>query len=327
MKSIKKILVPTDFSDDSQTACIHAQQLAEIYGARADLLHIIPLIRYFDESLQRLGTPFDMEKNIYPKVRKESEKRLQKQLDNYFHEHNRGSFYVKIDRKPSKVIAEHALDNGYDLIVMGAKGSHKTDLVKGTTTEKVIRHSSVPVYVVNSKASIDNINAILVPTDISDVSLQAFVTAIELSNRFDAEIILFHVLELYGTLSENIPRQMGTEEEVAIYQKLIREVNQILQTRFSGSYKIELGSIPFSDHIVYKEGKNVRHIPLKTVIAKGVNAHHEIENYVPGNADLLVMSTHGHSGLAHFFLGSTTEKVAQHVDIPTLTIRPNKDLK
>jgi len=324
MKPIKRILVPTDFSDDANEACVHAQQIAEMYGAKIDLLHVIPLIHYFNESLQRLGTPFDMEKDIYPKVRKESEKRLQNKMNDLLYEVNRGSFFVKIDRKPSNVIMDHAKEGDYDLIVIGAKGSHKTELLKGTITEKVIRRSEVPVYVVPSGASTENIKNIMVPTDISDISIQALPVAAQLARHLDAGIMLFHVLELYGTLSENIPRELGTTEELAIYQKLLESIDQMLKENYEDKLTLEHGSEPFGDYLVLNEGSQTTRIPIGTVIKKGINAHYQIENYVPGNADMLVMSTHGHSGLAHFFLGSTTEQVAQHVNIPTITIRPDK---
>ena len=59
------------------------------------------------------------------------------------------------------------------------------------------------------------------------------------------------------------------------------------------------------------------------MIEKGVSAHIGIEEYAPSHADVVVMATHGHSGLAHFFLGSTTEKVAQSLDMPVLTVKPD----
>ena len=324
MRPIKKILVPTDFSNDANNACSLAQNLAEMYGAKVDLLHVIPLIQYFNESIQRLGTPLDMEKDVYPRVRKESEQQLQNQMDDYLHENNKGHFIVNIDRKPSKNIIEEANASGYDLIVIGAKGSHETEMLKGSITEKVIRYSNVPVFVATDSASLDNIKRIMVPTDVSEISLLSLPIAAQMARYFNAEIVLFHVLELYGTLSENIPREFGTTEEVTIYHRLLKEIKKIIPDIFREEVEVESGNEPFSDYLVVKQDNNVDRIHLKTVIKKGVNAHYEIENYAPDNADLLVMSTHGHSGLAHFFLGSTTEKVAQHVDIPTLTIRPQK---
>ena len=55
---------------------------------------------------------------------------------------------------------------------------------------------------------------------------------------------------------------------------------------------------------------------------KGISAHHEIVDFVNDEGDMLVMSTHGRTGLARVFIGSTTEQISRHIDKPLLTIRP-----
>jgi nucleotide-binding universal stress UspA family protein len=59
------------------------------------------------------------------------------------------------------------------------------------------------------------------------------------------------------------------------------------------------------------------------VILKSVVAHHEIVDYANENADLVVMSTHGRTGLSRMLLGSTTEQVIQHLKKPQITIKPD----
>tara|TARA_A200000113_G_scaffold207819_1_gene205666 strand:- start:807 stop:998 length:192 start_codon:yes stop_codon:yes gene_type:complete len=60
---------------------------------------------------------------------------------------------------------------------------------------------------------------------------------------------------------------------------------------------------------------------LKTVVFKGVSAHHEIVDYADKNGDLMVMSTHVRTGLAHILIGSITEQAARHSKKRMLTIR------
>jgi nucleotide-binding universal stress UspA family protein len=63
-------------------------------------------------------------------------------------------------------------------------------------------------------------------------------------------------------------------------------------------------------------------ISTKIVIQKG-NAAEKILNYISDNGiDLVIMSTHGHSGGARFFTGSTADKVIKHSPIPVLAITP-----
>jgi nucleotide-binding universal stress UspA family protein len=66
MHSINKILVPTDFSDNASHAYSYTQKIAARYGAKVDLIHIIPTLQYFSESLEQLCMPLDMEQDVYP---------------------------------------------------------------------------------------------------------------------------------------------------------------------------------------------------------------------------------------------------------------------
>lgn len=82
----------------------------------------------------------------------------------------------------------------------------------------------------------------------------------------------------------------------------------------------------FTDKIVLRREGSEKTFPLKTVITRGVSAHYEIERCAPEHADLVIMTTHGYSGLAHFFLGSTTEMVVRHVQIPVVTQKPSREV-
>jgi len=62
---------------------------------------------------------------------------------------------------------------------------------------------------------------------------------------------------------------------------------------------------------------------MVSLIKKGFSAHSEIIEYANENVDLVVMSTHGRTGIARVLLGSTTGIVAQHLEKPLLTLRPS----
>lgn len=79
------------------------------------------------------------------------------------------------------------------------------------------------------------------------------------------------------------------------------------------------------DEVIFTDGESHRSVNLFTKIEKGISAHYEIESYASDNADLVIIATHGHSGLAHLILGSTAEKVAQYVKKPVITIRPQEN--
>lgn len=325
MVSFKKILVPTDFSKGAEGAYSISQKIADTFGGTVDFIHIIPTIKYFNESLKGLGVPLDMNNDIYPKVIDESEHQLKKGMNDYLKEENKGQQFVKIDRRPSEAIAEFASENDYDLIVMGAKGAHETSMIRGGTTERVIRKSRVPVFSVDDRFEFANIKNVVMTTDTSSLSFAAFPMALAMADSCDAKLTLYHVIEMYGSASEDIPRVPEKGEMVSIYEAIIERLNTYLAERGLDHIHVQKTGVTFEDEVTITDGENSRMVPLFTKIEKAVSAHYEIENYTSESADLVVMATHGHSGFAHLILGSTAEKIAEYVKKPVITIRPDKD--
>lgn len=324
MINFKKILVPTDFSEGAENAYSVSQKVADTFGGTIDFINIIPTFKYVNESIKRLGVPFDMDEDIYPRIIDESEQKLKKAMDSYLKDKNKGKYYVKIDRRPSDAIIEHAKKHSYDLIIMGARGRHESRMMRGSNTERVIRKSKIPVFSVDKSFDTEKIHNIVMPTDTSELSLVAFPMAASLADAFEAKLTLFHVVELYGGISEEIPKEPGKGEMISIYEAIIKRLNDYLAKQEIDNLHIQRTGVTFEDEIVISDENNSRTIPLYTKIEKAVSAHYEIENYASEYADLVVMATHGHSGFAHLILGSTAEKVAQYVKKPVITIRPDQ---
>ncbi|NGP89490.1 universal stress protein [Fodinibius halophilus] len=322
MKKINKILVPTDFSVNSVIAYQHAQQIAESFGAQIDLIHVIPTLKYFNDSISQLGAPISMDSDIYPKIQEQTSEKLTEQMQMNIAEEYRGELLRPIHRRASSKICEVANEGEYDLIIMASKGGHGTPLLRGSTTEKIIRHSQVPVFTVDDSLGIEGLGRILVPTDGSDISFSALPIALSLAEIYDAELTLFHAIELYGSPMQDVIGSPQQSDESNIYTALIDSLESYLAD--NDEVSINRHKDDFEDQLVISHGASNRSVHLKTVIDKGVSAHLAIEDYASENADMVVMTTHGHSGLAHFFLGSTTEKVSQHLSIPVLTVKPEK---
>ena len=325
MIELKKILVPTDFSKGAEVAYPIAQNIADTFGGVIDFIHIIPTIKYFNESLKRLGVPLDMNKDIYPQIIDESELKISKAMNQYLKEKNKGKHIIKVERRPAEAIANYAKSNGYDLIIMGSKGKHESSLIRGGTTERVIRKSKVPVFSLDNRFDKNNVKNVVLTTDSSELSLAAFPLALSIADVFGADLTLFHVIELYGTISEEIPRNPVKGEAVSIYEGIIDRINSYLAKRGLDHIHVQRTGVTFEDEVTITEGDKSRKVQLFTKIEKGISAHYEIEAYASESADLLVMATHGHSGLAHLILGSTAEKVAQYVKKPVITIRPEEN--
>jgi nucleotide-binding universal stress UspA family protein len=325
MITLNKILVPTDFSEGAEQAYSVAQNIADTFGGTIDFIHVIPTLKYVNESIKRLGVPIDLHKDIYPKVIDHAEEKLQAGMKEYIKKENHGKYFVKIERKPSDTITRFASEQGYDLIVMGSKGRDQSKMLRGTVNERVIRRSKVPVFSVNRDLDANDIKNIVMPTDTSELSISAFPLAASLADTFGARLTLFHVIELYGSISEDIPRTPGKGEMVSIYEAIIERINNYLTKRKFENIHIQRTGVTFEDEITITDADEGRTVPLFTKIEKGVSAHYEIESYTDDEADLVIMATHGHSGFAHLILGSTAEKVAQYVKKPVITVRPEEE--
>ncbi len=324
MIELKKILVPTDFSKGSEVAYSVAQNIADTFGGEIDFIHIIPTLKYFNESIKRLGVPLDINKDVYPQIIDESEIRLKKAMDQYLKEKNKGKYIIKVERRPSEKIVTYADKHGYDLIIMGSRGKDESRFVRGGTTERVIRKSKIPVFSVDDRFDKNKVKNVMMSTDSSELSLAAFPLAVSIADSYNADLTLFHVIELYGAASEDIPRSPEKGEGISIYEAIINRTNQYLSKRKIENIHIQRTGITFEDEVIITDGDQSRKVNLFTKIEKGISAHYEIESYASEHADLVVMATHGHSGFAHLILGSTAEKVAQYVKKPVITIRPDE---
>ncbi|MFO7845897.1 MAG: universal stress protein [Balneolaceae bacterium] len=326
MIRFNKILVPTDFSKGAESAYAAAQKIADTLGGKVDLLHVVPTIKYLAESAKRLGTPIDLNKDVYPKVFEEAEHQLEKAMSQYFKEETKGDFKVIIDRKPSETIAEYASKHNYDLIVIGAKGKDESKMMRGSTTEKVVRKAKVPVFSIEGRLNEHDVKNIVMTTDGSPLSFTAFPMSVALADIFNAKLTLLQILELYGnSVLGNIPKP-SSDEILAVYEEIISRLNQFLDDQGIETIHVRRTGVSFEDEVTITESDGSRVIPLETKVEKGISAHYEIESYTTDHADLVVMATHGHSGFAHLILGSTAEKVAQYVKKPVITVRPHKNL-
>ncbi len=142
------------------------------------------------------------------------------------------------------------------------------------------------------------VKRILVPTDFSDCSQRGIEYAISLAKDFQAQIFLLHVMELpvYGLdLSLMHPRAI-----MSVRHKLMEMMQQwVDQLKNQG---------------VEVEGNFVTGVPSIEILEAAKK--HE--------ADLIVMGTHGRTGLAHIMLGSTAERVIQRARCPVLTVKAIK---
>jgi len=319
---VQHILVPTDFSERSEKAIEVAGSMVDFFGCTVDLIHTVPLMKYFHESMDPLGVPFSIEKHLYPHCLERAQEQLEALAEKYIKKEYRGSLITNVERRASEAIVNHANSGEYDLVLMAAKGAHNTIHMMGGTTEKVIRHSHIPVLSVDEAISEKSIHTIMVPIDFSESSYFSVVPAFELAKEFDAKIVLFNVIELYSAGSDMVPYVPTTINEDGIYENLINRLQEYLEEHEHYNLDIHRTGVTFQDVLVNTDDDSMHSVELVTKVVKGISAHREISDYANNDADLVVMSTHGRTGLARVFIGSTAEQVSRQLHVPLLTVRP-----
>ena len=322
MLSIKKILVPTDFSENAATAYNMAHQIAARFDAKVDFIHVIQTLHYFNKSIAKLSVPLKTDEDLYPQLQKQASHKIKKLMGDYLKAENKGEGIVQIASRPSRAIARHAERNGYDLVLMATLGQHESNFLIGSVAEKVIRYSRVPVLSTGT-SNLDSIKNILLPTDGSHTSLKVLPLVIPIALSFGATIHLFHAQELYGSAVGRAQKNPYRTEEENIRDGIYGAIEEFL-SHSEKQVELRRGD-DFESQLVYYEGASSSTINMNMVIERGVSAHRAITEHAAENADIVMMTTHGRSGLAHVFLGSTTENVARHVHLPVVTVKPDLD--
>ena len=143
-----------------------------------------------------------------------------------------------------------------------------------------------------------NLKRILVPVDFSACSAKALDYAFGLAEKFGATLILLHIVE-----------PTPYPENYMLLPQAIEEINQNLVQ--SARERLEL---------LYHKRPCPRP-PVEFLVRLG-HAYSEISDTAQAlAADLIVVGTHGHTGLKHVLLGSTAEKVVRQAPCPVLTVR------
>jgi universal stress protein A len=142
---------------------------------------------------------------------------------------------------------------------------------------------------------------ILIPVDFSEHSREAVRQACDLARRFDAELHLLHALDTWPA-----PAEVASEFRPQLYDILTEQ-------RAAAARSLE--DLP---------GAELGPKPVVRVIRTGVAAH-EVINYANENGiDLIVMGTHGRTGVSRWLMGSVAEKVVRGAHCPVLVVRPSQ---
>jgi glycine betaine transporter len=140
-----------------------------------------------------------------------------------------------------------------------------------------------------------NIKTILVPTDFSVYSKRALSYAEILAERFGAKIMLVHVID---TVSYIVSESLQWEN---LYPRLSASVKPMLEREVRGIDTKGLTA----------RGDLIQGVPYDEIVKKARRVQ----------ADLIVMGTHGRTGMTRLLLGSVAERVIRLAPCPVLTVR------
>jgi nucleotide-binding universal stress UspA family protein len=147
MPSIKTILVPTDFSEASETAFQYAKTVAEAFGASLHLVHVM-------EDLLAHAWTAEVYVASMPQLREEIEKEAQARLGSMLSVEERLRFKAVtalVAGNPFVEIIRYAKTHNIDLIVIGTHGRGPiAHMLLGSVAEKVVRKSPCPVLTVRA---------------------------------------------------------------------------------------------------------------------------------------------------------------------------------
>ncbi len=289
MTPFKKILCPLDFSEASSHAFDYARTFASVFHAELILLHVSPNIT--DAYVALLPD--------FPNHPVPGEEDVAARFAEFVGDRPDTARKVIKAGTPYIQILDFATEEAVDLIIMGAKGHSKFErLLLGTTGEKVARNSCKPVLTVHPKPDGLPIKKILVPIDFSELSYAVLPTVAAIADKFQAEISLLHVVET-GQAAQGRKSQAEAHE----YFERIRD-------RLSQQWELP------AEFTRLQTRKFIRH--------NSSSAGYGIVEFAQDwDVDLLVMATHGRTGLDKVLLGSVTEKVIRIAPYPVLSLRSN----
>lgn len=298
MINIKKILFPTDFSDCAEYAFNYAIDLAKRFQADLHILHAI-----VNHSYAGYFSP-DQE-SLYKGLRKNAEHLMNDLLE----KHPVDS--IKIEKlyfpaiSASSMILDYSDQYQSDLIVMGTHGRQGlSHWMLGSVAENVIRTANCPVLTVGKvdeekNKETEKIKSILVPIDFSEHSKKALAYATELAVAYQAKLQLLHIIDtpIYPTFYV-VDQLATTSIATNIKSRVLENMSNLLKSL--GDYKV-----------------------VSEVHAMEGRAAHDIATFaVENNSDLIVIATHGLTGMERFLLGSVTEKVVRIAKKPVFTVKP-----
>jgi nucleotide-binding universal stress UspA family protein len=304
---MKAIVVPLDGSALAEQVLPSVRMLAPIFDAKVKLLQVVlEMDQYYLAMDFELSGPLAAQRGQRPTswdlLRQSAESYLERQAAQLRAAGVETSYEVQLGA-PAEVIVEVAEREQAALIAMATHGySGIKRWALGSVTDKVVHAAKAPVSVVRGlehpPAGERSLKRILVPLDGSALARQALPLAVKLAASTHAELIL---------LTVHAPRLGDSLDGISPYPHS-DELLAALRDRLLG----ELGDL---------DKELPEQVWVTPVAAEGFPAEAIIDEAARRRADLIVMATHGYSGVKRWALGSVADKVLHAATTPLLLVR------
>ncbi len=293
MLSIRRVLWPTDFSTGAGRAFPYAAALASWHESELHVLNVkegrsdgsTGMESTFPVAHDTLADLLTAEGTPPQHVDLEALTLVQEQKEG-------GS--------PPDAIVDYAEDCDIDLIVAGTHGRRGLQrLLIGSVAEEVLRTAPCPVLTVRKQQDVAPawaVRNILVPVDFSDASLDALRHAKELALTYGAQITLVHAVEeviypsAYGVEPANLP---GPQ----VIDRVEQNLAELARTEVGYEHAVVQAKVGYAPSVIL--------------------------DYADANeVDLVVIATHGRTGIERMLLGSVAERVTRRSPAPVFAVKP-----
>ena len=285
MFGLKVVLAATDFSARSDRAVRRAAALARQSGARLVIAHVV------DDDQPEHIVAVEVELAVSA-------------LADAIREH---TYLAGLEctplvllGTPFDAIVRAAHQHGADLCVVGShRRAFLRDIFAGTTAERVIRNSTVPVLMANLDPALPYAKS-LAPVDLTDCSAQALETARRLGLLQRTKLIVMHV---YDAAAAGMLNYAGVDKTSL------------------DDYLVDTRTDAVRDLVRFLEPLQLDDVDYSTVVKEGAGpATDIIEAATELRPDLVVIGTHARRGAVRLLLSSVTEEVLRRLQRDILVV-------
>src|SRR6478672_5978251 len=234
---MKKILIPTDFSDHAEYALKVAAQIARKNDGEIILLHMLELPHQAGDAI---GSGHNIPELMF--FKNAAIKKLEDLMDEDYLDGIKVSEIIQFELA-FEGIMKVSNKNNVDLIVMGSHGaSGFKEMFIGSNAEKVVRNSDVPVLIIKKEVSEFNVNKFVFASDFADEIKAPFQKAVEFANKFDSTLHLVMI---------NTPNDFkSTSESEGIMRNFISGTKvDNLKMHVYNDTNVEKGILNFSNSV------------------------------------------------------------------------------